>query len=119
MESLRKSHGEKPEGPQNPKLFVRGTSQGTAFTTLRLRLFYSILFFSHPGLLYGIFLANGLPREYHGKYTPLAFKNIKSVKSNIICRNVEKMKKNRVDLYSSGCLIGYFVGCIAHCPIAV
>ena len=93
MDSLRKSQGKKPEGPQNPKGFVRGTSQGTVFTTLRLRFFYSILFFSHPGQIYWIFSANGLPWEYQGQYTPLAFKNIKSVKSNIIGRNVEEKKK--------------------------
>ena len=70
-----------------------GTSRGTPFTMIHPRLFHRFSFFSHPGLVYGIFSANGLPREYHGQYTPLAFKNIKSVKSNIIGRNVERMKK--------------------------
>ena len=37
----------------------------------------------------GFLSANGAPREYHGEYTPSAFTNIDSVKSNIRVRDLE------------------------------
>ena len=39
----------------------------------------------------GFFSANGAPREYHGEYSPSAYTNIDSVKSNILGRDVERM----------------------------
>ena len=56
----------KPEGPQAPRVFGRGTSRGTPITMIPPRLFHIMLFFQHTGLVKRDF-ANGLPRECHGR----------------------------------------------------
>ena len=42
---------QKPEGPQAPRIFGRGTSRGTPFTMIPPRLFHTFSFFCHPGLV--------------------------------------------------------------------
>ena len=42
------------EGPQAPWVLAAGLPRGTPYTTLHLRLFHKLSFFSHPGLKKGI-----------------------------------------------------------------
>ena len=82
MESLGKSQGKKNLRAAGDKVFDRGTSQGTPFNMIPLRLFHTKSFFCCPQLVL-------VPKKYHTKYTPLAFANIDSVKSNIRARDLE------------------------------
>ena len=63
----------KPEGPQAPRDFGRGTSQVTQFTMIVPWLFHIMSFFWHPKLVYRIAFSQWSPkalgtREYHGQY---------------------------------------------------
>ena len=71
-------------GLQASRFFDRGTSQGTPFNMIPLRLFHTMSFFCRPQLVL-------VPRKYHTEYTPLAFTNIDSVKSNIRARDLERI----------------------------
>ena len=53
--------GQKIKGPQAPKVFGLGTSQGTIFTRIPLRLFHLLPFFCNPALVTGILLQTILP----------------------------------------------------------
>ena len=44
----------KPDGPQALRVFGRGTSGGTPFTMIALRLFLIMSFLWHAELVYGI-----------------------------------------------------------------
>jgi len=72
----------KPWGCRPRGFFGRGTSQGTPFNTIPSRLFHTMSLFCRPQLVL-------VPRKYHTEYTPLAFTNIDSVKSNIRVRDLE------------------------------
>ena len=55
----------KAEAPQAPVVFGRGTSRGTPFTMIHLRLFHTFSFFCHPGLVKRNFFQ---PMESLGQY---------------------------------------------------
>ena len=57
----RKFQGQKPEGPQAPRVFSLGTFQGTIFTRIPPRLFHILPFFCNPALVTGILLQPILP----------------------------------------------------------
>ena len=46
----------KPKGTEAPRVFGRGTYQGTPFTMIHPRLFHTFSFFRHPGLVKRDFL---------------------------------------------------------------
>ena len=57
----REFQGQKPEGPQAPRVFGLGTSRGTIFTRIPPRLFHILPFFRNPALVTGILLQPILP----------------------------------------------------------
>ena len=85
----------KPEGPQAPRVFGRGTSRGTAFTTIHPRLFHTFSFFLHPGPVRRDFLycrqTQPAPREYHTQCYIVEVQTLVELNPNILVRHVERM----------------------------
>ena len=96
MEKPRGYHGErKKKNPRaktlratGPKGFFDHGTRGTPFIMIAPRLFHKMAFFWHPKLVYGIFSADGAPREYCGQYVYHGGNTIESLKSNILARDV-------------------------------
>ena len=78
----------KPEGPQAPRVFGRGTSRGTAFTTIHPRLFHTFSFFRHPGPVRRDFLycrqTQPAPREYHTQCYIVEVQTLVELNPNIL-----------------------------------
>ena len=87
----------KPDGPEALRVFGRGTSRGTPFTTIHPRLFHTFSFFRHPGPVRRDFLycrqTQPAPREYHTQCYVVEVQTLVELNPNILVRDVEIMRK--------------------------
>ena len=85
----------KPEGPQAPRVFGRGSSRGTAFTTMHPRLFHRFSFVCHPEPVRRDFFycrqTQPAPTEYHTQCYVFEVKKLVELNPNKLVWHVERM----------------------------
>ena len=90
MESLGKSQGQNQRGLRPRWFCLRDFPKDSIHHDLITQIF---ILLSSQTRVWEFCSGNGLPREYHGQYNPSDLTNIDSDKSNILGREVDRIKR--------------------------